>query len=191
MSLQFGNTDITILLYEDDWGKEMNLIRDVLAIGLTGGILLGLSLLTHPSGPALSSITGSEEVSTAEEATFEVTVETRADERPDVGSLSLVFETANGERAVARSAVDGTVLDVQGSGDSIDISRLERTLRITNRLGGQDGYGYESDARPTAFAITVDAGSFEPGEYTVTVRVRTGDGSVITSSAHTFAVEPS
>jgi hypothetical protein len=163
---------------------------ELLAVGLTGGILIGLVVLAHPSQVLLVSVTGAEQVSTADTPGFEAAIETPGRDGVDVDRLEYAFSTPDSEGVTAATVASaGTVTGVQASGtlDRIEASVLEGSARVERGPGHQTATGYGD--RPTAvFRLVVEARAFEPGEYTLDVAVVTAEGRTFESNTITFEV---
>lgn len=170
----------------------MNPKREFVAVGLTAWILIGLAVFSQPTQLILAGLTGPDQVTTAEFATFQTTVELRSEEQTEITEYAFVFTTPARNRVTVTATAEGDVLSVasaDGTGvEAIDVDQLARSVQVECDPVGGARYGYVADDDGGLVRLSVDAGAFDPGEYDLRVRARTSDGQTAESNAHTVEV---
>lgn len=151
--------------------------RKLAAVVLTVVVAGSLFLIVQPATAVDITIDGPSEVAPSERASFEATVDTRADP-VDVDSLNLVITSDTGESVTVTFAPDGTVLDVRSSDvdkEEINVKQFETSLEITPE-SKRDDVGYGVNGGDTLkYGVQFDAKAFAAGEYGLSMGVNTPD----------------
>ena len=167
------------------------MIREALAVGLTGAILVGLVVVAQPAPAVVVAVSGPGQVTQPGIATFTVTVRSPDGGSPLLEQATVLINSSDGPQASVVIGSTGAVLSTTGNASgTVNVTQLSRTVRVTDTTRQTDGTGYgygTADGR--SYRVDVPSTPFAPGTYEFRVRVTTAGGATYSSDPVTLQVE--
>lgn len=191
--------------------------RGIATFGVTAVVVALLLVATQPAAAVVAEVSGPDEITHGEEASFTATIDIREDERVPIEGIEVdLSPVGSNGTATAVFAPNGTLQGVSTNGNldgKINVSDLAASIAIEEvdrnadfgygYLNGTDertgdeldfgygygyGYGYGDGGQPSlGYAVQFDTGAFDPGNYTLSINVDTGEDA-FASNEITFRV---